>query len=179
MACTQTLSGLAKDCLGNIGGIKAVYLANFEDVASVTVADGKVSGITMITPASGTAPKFKKYAFKPGTGSMSSTLNKDAAAGTSYVSTDLVLQFNRMETTKRVEMTALSQGELMAIVKDSNDVYWLLGRSEPIVATAGDGQTGTARADGNRYTLTLQDNDETFPYEILSTVITDTIVDQL
>lgn len=179
MPCTQTLAGLAKDCAGNIGGIKAVYIANYEDVASIALTDGKVSGITMVTPASGTAPKFKKYNFKPGTGSMSSTLNKDLQAGTNYVSTDLVLQFNRMETTKRVEMTALAQGELMAIVKDSNDVYWLLGRTEPLVASAGDGQTGTARADGNRYTLTLQDNADTFPYEILSTVITDTIVNEL
>ena len=179
MPCTQTLSGLAKDCSGNIGGIKAVYIANFDDVASVAVSDGKVSGITMVTPAQGSAPKFKKYNFKPATGSMSSTLNKDLQAGTNYVSTDLVLQFNRMETTKRVEMTALAQGELMVIVKDANDVYWLLGRTEPVMASAGEGQTGTARADGNRYTLTLQDNGETFPYEILSTVITTTIVDEL
>ena len=171
MPCTQTLSGLAKDCAGNIGGIKAVYLANFEDVSAVTITDGKVSGITMVTPASGTAPTFKKYNFKPGTGSMSSTLNKDVAAGTSYVSTDLVLQFNRMETTKRVEMTALSQGELMAIVQDSNGLFWLLGRTEPLVASAGDGQTGTARADGNRYTLTLQDNDESFPYEVVASAV--------
>ena len=174
MACTQTLSGLAKDCLGNIGGIKAVYLANFEDVSAVTVADNKVSAITMVSSA-----KFKKYAFKPGTGSMTSTLNKDLAAGTNYVSTDLVLQFNRMETTKRVEMTALAQGELIAIVKDNNDVYWLLGRTEPLMASAGDGQTGTARSDGNRYTLTLQDNADTWPYEILATVITTSIVDVL
>lgn len=177
MPCTQTLSGLAKDCAGNIGGIVAVWLANFEDVSAVTVTENKVSAITM---ASGTTPpKFKKYNFKPGTGSMTSTLNKDNAAGTSYVSTDLVLQFNRMETTKRVEMTALSQGELMAIVKDANGIYWLLGRNEPLLSSAGDGQTGTARGDGNRYTLTLQDNDATFPFEILGTAITTDIVDSL
>ena len=174
MPCTQTLSGLAKDCAGNIGGIVAVWLANFEDVSAVTVADNKVSAITMASTA-----KFKKYNFKPGTGSMSSTLNKDNAAGTSYVSTDLVLQFNRMETTKRVEMTALSQGELMAIVKDANGIFWLLGRNEPLLSSAGDGQTGTARGDGNRYTLTLQDNDATFPFEILDTAITTDIVDTL
>lgn len=177
MPCTQTLSGLAKDCAGNIGGIVAVWLANFDDVSAITVADNKVSAITMVSAT--TPPKFKKYNFKPSTGSMSSTLNKDNAAGTSYVSTDIVLQFNRMETTKRVEMTALSQGELMAIVKDANGVYWLLGRTEPLLASAGDGQTGTARGDGNRYTLTLQDNSETWPFEILPSVITTDIVDNL
>ena len=161
MPCTQTLSGLAADCAGNIGGIKNVYLANFADISGVTVTTNQISAITMASTA-----KFKKYAFKRGTGSMSSTLNVDATNGTNYVSTDLVLQFNRMETTKRVEMTALAQGELAAIVEDMNGKYWFLGKDEPMSATAGDGQTGTARSDGNRYTLTLQDIAETWPLEI-------------
>lgn len=174
MACTQTLSGLAADCAGNIGGIKNVYLANFADVSSVTVTTNQISAITMASTA-----KFKKYAFKRGTGSMSSTLNVDATNGTNYVSTDLVLQFNRMETTKRVEMTALAQGELAAIVEDMNGKYWFLGKDEPMSATAGDGQTGTARSDGNRYTLTLQDIAETWPLEISSSAVTTDIVDSL
>lgn len=174
MACTQVLSGLAADCSGNIGGIKSVYLANHADVSALTVTSDKISAITM----AGTA-KFKKYAFKRGTGSMSSTLNVDATNGTNYVSTDLVLQFNRMETTKRVEMTALSQGELAAIVEDMNGKYWFLGKDEPVSASAGDGQTGTARSDGNRYTLTLQDTSETWPIEIDASVITTDIVDAL
>lgn len=174
MACTQTLSGLAADCSGNIGGIKNVYLANFADVASVTVTTDQISAIAMVSTA-----KFKKYAFKRGTGSMSSTLNVDAANGTNYVSTDLVLQFNRMETTKRVEMTALSQGELAAIVQDMNGKFWYLGKDEPLAASAGDGQTGTARADGNRYTLTLQDNAQTWPMEIAAAAVTTEIVDAL
>lgn len=174
MACTQTLSGLAADCAGNIGGIKNVYLANFADISGVTITTNQISAITM----AGTA-KFKKYAFKRGTGSMSSTLNVDATNGTNYVSTDLVLQFNRMETTKRVEMTALAQGELAAIVEDMNGKYWFLGKDEPMSATAGDGQTGTARSDGNRYTLTLQDIAETWPLEITASAVTTDIVDSL
>ena len=171
MACTQTLSGLAADCAGNIGGIKNVYLANFADVTAITVTTNQISAITMAS-----TKKFKKYAFKRGTGSMSSTLNVDATAGTNYVSTDLVLQFNRMETTKRVEMTALAQGELVAIVEDMNGKFWYLGYDEPVSASAGDGQTGTARSDGNRYTLTLQDVSQTWPIETASTVITTDII---
>lgn len=174
MACTQTLSGLAADCSGNIGGIKNVYLANHADVASITVTTDQISAITMNSTA-----KFKKYAFKRGTGSMSSTLNVDAANGTNYVSTDLVLQFNRMETTKRVEMTALAQGELAAIVEDMNGKFWYLGKDEPVSASAGDGQTGTARSDGNRYTLTLQDVSATWPLEIAAAAVTTDIVDTL
>lgn len=166
MSCSQTLSGIARDCAAGMGGIEEVYIANFDDVSTRTITDDKISAITM----AGTA-KFKRYAFRKGTGSMASTLNVDAANGVSYVSTDLVLQFNRMETAKRVEMAALAVNELVVIVKDSNGIYWYLGYDEAVCASAGDGQTGTARGDANRYSITLQDNSRTWPYEVDSSVI--------
>jgi len=50
-----------------------------------------------------------------------------------------------------------------------------------MVASAADGQTGTAKTDANRYSITLQDNNSTWPKEILvgttDGVSLDTIVD--
>jgi hypothetical protein len=91
----------------------------------------------------------------------------NAQNGTKYVQTDLLLVFNRMETAKRVEIMAMAQGELVAIVKDANGSYWFLGKDEPLVLSAGDGLTGTARADRNGYSATLQDNSLELPYEVL------------
>ena len=166
MSCVQTLSGLAKDCAANMGGIVEVLIANFDDVTAVTITTGIVSAITMASSA-----KFKKYNFAKNTGSLTSTYNIDQASGVKYVSSDLLLQFNRMETTKRVEITALSLGDLAVIVKDANGKYWYLGKDEPVNASAGDGQTGTARGDANRYTITLQDNSLEMPYEVDSAII--------
>ena len=87
------------------------------------------------------------------------------------MTTDLLLQFNRMETTKRVEISALAVNDLVAIVKDANGVYWYLGYDEPVNASAGDGQTGTARGDANRYTITLQDNSKEMPMEVEASII--------
>ena len=166
MSCIQTLSGLAKDCAANMGGIVEVMIANFADVTGVTITDGVVSAVTMAADA-----KFKKYSFAKNTGSLTSTYNIDAASGVKYVTSDLLLQFNRMETTKRVEITALSLGDLAVIVKDANGKYWYLGKDEPVNASAGDGQTGTARGDANRYTITLQDESLEMPYEVDDTII--------
>lgn len=160
MACNQTLSGLVRDCAPSMGGIVEVYAANRDEIGTITIADDKVSAI-----ATGTG-KFKKYAFARNTGSMTSTYNISKENGTTYVATDLVLVFNRMETTKRVEMLALAQNELVLVVKDANGKYWLLGKDEPVTATAGDGQTGTARGDRNGYSITLQDNSAELPYEV-------------
>lgn len=166
MSCIQTLSGLAKDCAANMGGIVEVLIANFDDVSEVTITTDKVSAITMASSA-----KFKKYNFAKNTGSLTSTYNIDQASGVKYVTSDLVLQFNRMETTKRVEITALSLGDLAVIVKDANGKYWYLGKDEPVNASAGDGQTGTARGDANRYTITLQDESLEMPYEVDASIV--------
>lgn len=170
MSCTQTLSGLAKDCQASMGGIVEVYIANFDDVTAKTVTTDVISAITMDT-----GKKFKKYSFAKNTGNLTSTYNIDAAAGTKYVTSELLLQFNRMETTKRVELNALALGDLVVICKDANSKFWYLGYDEPVNASAADGQTGTARADANRYTITLQDNSQNLPYEVSSSVI-ETIV---
>lgn len=166
MACNQTLSGLVKDCSPSMGGITEVLLANREDVSAVTAGSGKITEITMASSA-----KFKKYSFARNTGSMTSTYTIDQASGVKYVTTDLLLQFNRMETAKRVEISALAVNDLVAIVKDANGIYWYLGYDEPVNASAGDGQTGTARGDANRYTITLQDNSKEMPMEVDSTIV--------
>lgn len=166
MACNQTLSGLVKDCSPSMGGITEVLLANREDISAVTAVSGKISEITMASSA-----KFKRYTFARNTGSMTSTYTIDQASGVKYVTTDLLLQFNRMETAKRVEISALAVNDLVAIVKDANGIYWYLGYDEPVNASAGDGQTGTARGDANRYTITLQDNSKEMPMEVDSTIV--------
>lgn len=167
MACNQTISGLVRDCAASIGGIVEAYIANYDDVSAVTIEEGQVKSIAMTA-----SKKFSKYQFRRGTGSLTSNLQVDSANGGNYVQSDLVLQFNKMETTKRVEIAALAVGELAVIVKDANGKYWYLGAEEPVLASAGDGQTGTARGDANRYTITLQDNCSTFPYEVPESVVT-------
>jgi hypothetical protein len=76
-----------------------------------------------------------------------------------------------MQTQARVEITALAMGDLAVIVKDANGKYWYLGKDEPVNASAGDGQTGTARGDANRYTITLQDESKEMPYEVDSSIV--------
>lgn len=162
MACSQTLSGLTNDCAANMGGVRKVYLANKADVAEITFTSEKVTGITMANSA-----KFYGYDLRPNTASMNSTAQVNQENGTNYWQTLLQMVFNRMETTKRVEVVAMAQGELCAIVEDANGVYWLLGKDAPLVLNAGDGVTGTARADRNGYSVTLEDDSLQPPYEIL------------
>lgn len=137
-----------------------VYIANYSDVSGITITDGEVTAITM---ASGQT--FSKYYFRRNTASMTSTLNVDVTNG-STVSTDVVLSFLRQETAKRLEISALSIGELILLVEDANGKVWYLGKDMPVMASAGGAESGTAYTDGNRYTITLQDNSMDYPYEV-------------
>lgn len=149
-----------------MGGIIEVLFANKEDVQGVTLTEDMVSAISMSS-----GMKFTKFQFARNTGSMSSNYTVDQTTGVRFVTTDLVLVFNRMETSKRVAINALMQNDLVAIVKDANGKYWYLGYDEALNATAGDGLTGTARADRNGYSVTLQDNSHEMPYEVDADII--------
>ena len=146
MACNQTLSGLVRDCSPSMGGIVEALIANKEDVTEISASSDMVSSITMASSA-----KFKRYAFARNTGSLTSNYTIDQTTGVRYVASDLVLVFNRMETAKRVEISALAQNDLVIIVKDANGKYWLLGKDEPVNASAG--QTETDIQSPSRTTL--------------------------
>lgn len=166
MACTQTLAGLVKDCDPNMGGIVEFYAANFDDVTTVTLTSGQVSGITMDT-----GKKFKTYSIPRNTAYLTSTLNVDQTAGTKYYVSELFFQVNKMDTTKRTELEALKAADLRIIAKDGNGAYWLLGYEFPVNASAGTAESGTAAGDHNGYNMTFQENSPVLPYEVDSSII--------
>lgn len=167
MDCSSiVLAGITQDCTPSLGGIKAVYLIPYSDVTGVTVEDDKISAISLVPEK-----KFLKYEFRKNTGSLTSTLTVDETAGTNYVANELALVFTKMETAKRLEIAALSIGHCVAVVEDSNGLYWYLGKDDYVAATAGTGVTGTAKGDQNAYTITLATDSETYPFELADTAI--------
>lgn len=164
MACSQTLSHIVSDCATSQGGIVKAWLTNFAEGIFTVSAD--TAGNPVIVSGVSSAATFYKYEFRKGTGSMTSTLNVDDPNGINYVSTEILLQFNKQETAKRTGVAALALGGLAGIVKDGNGKYWAIGINEAVMATAGTAQTGTAKTDGNFYQITLTDDYVSFPLEV-------------
>lgn len=150
-----------------MGGIKRLAFANFEDIASVAVTSNKISAITMESSA-----KFKEYALPKNTASYTTALQKDETAGTFFYQTTLNILLNRMSTTSRVEIAALAQNELVALVEDGNGVWWFLGKDEALSSTSGDvAVTGAQRTERNGYNLSLVDNSKELPYEVDDSIV--------
>ena len=161
MACETIKQFTYDSCQPNLGGIKTVWLANYKEGAVAETGlteDGAISAF-----AEGVA--WTKYPMRKGVASMTSTLN-NSTEGASYVTTELAMVFSKMETQKRIAVQALALGECMALVEDSNGKLWFLGKDAPLTATAGTGETGTAKGDRNAYTITLTDESLEFPMEV-------------
>lgn len=172
MPCSATLSGLVRDCEANAGGVKALYIANKDDVTEITLdtTGAKISAITMATSGSTTA-KFKGFYFKPGQATV--TLTGAVNEAGDYAGEDGVISvnFGRMDTTKRTQIHALSIAELVVIYTDNNGISWLLGYDNPVLRNGGESGTGTARTDHNHYGLELHSSDLSLPFEVPSSVL--------
>lgn len=170
MACqSYTLAGIESGCRGdNLSGVKYVLFANKDDIASIAL-DASGETITGITMSGSTT--FKKYEFAKETGSLTSEFTADDTAGVAYWTNTLALQFNKLETSKRVEIIALANNEMVAIVADANGKFWFLGYNEAVTMNAGTLQTGAARGDGNFANLTFDDISQQPPFEVNADVI--------
>lgn len=175
MACNAyTIAGLVNDCARSKGGIKNVYIANYEDVLSVTTGtEGDKEKITAITMKD--LAKFKKYYFRPNTSSHSDTLTRDDANGVNYVTSSVSLVFTRQDTLKRIEMTALCVNDLAIIVEDANGFVTYLTKDAPAVATEASGETNVSASEGNKYSIVLSADNETFPYEVTAEALANVI----
>ena len=160
MSCTSyTLKGITNDCSTSKGGIREIFIADWQkDIFTVGDSAGTVTALKAET-------QWYQYYVKRNTSSFTSTATIDQANGVNFVSTELTLVFTKMETAKRLEMSALTLNDVAVLVVDANNKVWCLGKDNPVNATAGTGETGTAATDGNKFTLTLTDESDTFPFE--------------
>lgn len=165
---SATLAGIPTDCQPNMGGISKVFIANYQDdIFTITEESGETKGVVTALKSGVT---WNEYNFRAESSNFTSTLNKTADGG-NYVSTEIVLNFARMETSKRIEMNALALNDLAVVVKDNNGKYWAFGIDRQVTSSAGSGESGTAFGDANRYSITLLSNDGRFAPELTSSAI--------
>lgn len=172
MACNVTLSGIARDCEANAGGVKALYFAPKDDVTSITLdsTGNKVAAITMAT-----SKTFKSFYFKRGQANVTFTGAVNDAG--EYAGEDgvITVNFGRMDSTKRAQVAAMSIAELVCIYTDYNGISWLVGYDEPVMRAGGESTPGAERTNLNHYGLEFHSSDNQLPYEVPADVLEDII----
>lgn len=149
MSCALT-SSYTLDCRDSVGGIIEVYFIEAGNVSSVTEASGVVTAITKAT-----GKVFRKYEQEIGNAFFVENLNSNVQNGTIYYQQELTIVCNRLQAATRNELLLLAKNRLMAVAKDANGSYWLLGKTRFLTSSAGSAATGTASGDRNGYTFTF------------------------
>jgi hypothetical protein len=166
MACVSFSGGISNDCSNNIGGLSKVYLTDLSNISSYTQSGGTVSAITMAG-----ATKFYEFQFNRNSATFTEDLVKSVEAGSALFEQTVTLTIPRRDVTKRNTLSLLTQRDLAVIVKDSNGLYWYPGAVEGVYLSESTSTSGTAKADGSNYVLTLKGFEQERSYGVASGII--------
>lgn len=151
MASCLTLTGYDKGCDDSVGGIKTIYFVEKQGLSGFGIDTGEITGVTLSSDYTGYTYDF----VKDNSGWVEPTVG-DGIVANIHWQPNITLVFRKMDTTLRNEVYNMSRGDLCAIIKDMNDIYWFIGYTNGITlsASAG-GQSGLLLEDLNGYTLQI------------------------
>lgn len=171
MSCVS-LETIVKGCDNNSGGIYR-FLVNRQDQVDE-------SGITLDTapndwtidnlPLVGGGDNFIELEFRRNVSSYTEESSIDLINGSTYVTATINLMFHRRDQDKSKAINILGAGQqyLAGIVQDANGKYWYFPYLQ--VSATGEG-SGTTRADGSKYSVTLVAENPTLAYEVDDSII--------
>jgi hypothetical protein len=163
----QALEAILKSCDNNSGGIYGIWINTQDNIDSITPTDPSagagwsITGITLVA----LAPLFENYYIRRNTSSFTEEAAIDLINGSSFVTSTINLMFQRREADKSRAIKILGSGQqyLTAVVLDANGKYWYF----PYLQVTGVAEgSGTARADGSKYAVTLLGENEYLAYEV-------------
>jgi hypothetical protein len=171
MSC-QALEAILKSCDNNSGGIYGIWINQQDEIASITPADPSAgTGWTITAITLQTTPVlFENYYIKRNTSNFTEDSTIDLVNGSSFVTQTINLMFHRREADKSRAIKILGSGQqyLAAVVLDANGKFWYFPYLQ--VSATGEG-SGTARADGSKYSVTLVAENEYLAYEVDPTAL--------
>jgi hypothetical protein len=164
MSCT-TLTAITKGCDNNIGGITAIYINDMDNITSTTI-----DSASYMVDAQVVSSNYEAFEFRRNTGNFTEETAVDFANGSSFVTATVTLMFHRREASKSKAIKILSEGQrdLAIIVKDANGKYWYFPFAQLSATAEG---SGTAKADGSKYSVTFIAENENLAYEVDPTII--------
>jgi hypothetical protein len=168
MSC-EALESIVKSCDNNNGGIEKIWINQQDNIAGIALDSTNTWTIDAITLTGG-APDYTAFEIRRNTGNYVEDAAIDLVNGSSYVTATISLMFHRRDQDKSQAIKILGAGQqyLNAIVKDMNGKYWYFPFLQ--LSAVGEG-SGTTRADGSKYSVTLIAENNFLAYEIESAAV--------
>ena len=148
MACAIS-AGYTIDCRENVGGVKAIYIAEFGNI-TVNEVSGLVTGITKAT-----GKKFYKFEVPRATANTSSNATASEENGSLFFTHQVVFPLNKRDATTRNIITTLAKAKIVAVTEDNDGKFRMFGKGQGLYLASTEAGSGTAMADRNGYNITL------------------------
>jgi hypothetical protein len=165
MACILT-KGRNEPCKDVVGGITAVYFADFDTLGAITYD----ATDTDVIDSFGGTPTWFKFEVK-GTSSFEQTITSSRDNGTTFFDQTLTLNFKKLSKQTHNEVKLLAYARPHVIIEDNNGNKFMMGLEYGAEVTGGTIATGAAMGDMSGYTLTFNAQ-EKIPANFVDATIT-------
>lgn len=165
MACS-TITTITKGCDNNIGGITSILINDMDNLGTLTI-----NTTTWTVTSFGTLlDEFVAFEFRRNTGNFTEEASIDLVNGSSFITGTVNLMFHRREAAKSKAIKILGEGQrdLALVVGDANGKYWYFPNAQLTATAEG---SGTAKADGSKYSVTFVAEYENLAYEVDSSIV--------
>ena len=164
MACA-IVSGYTIDCRDSVGGIDAVYFAEFGNV-TILDASGIVTGITKVT-----GKKFYKFEIPTKSSAVASSNPMGSIEnGTLFFEQTLDFPINKRDATTRNIITTLSKNKVVAVTLDKDGTYRMYGKQFGMYLGGSTGTSGAAAGDAQGYVLKFEATEKEDFFEVTNAI---------
>jgi hypothetical protein len=163
MACTLT-TGRSLPCRDSVGGLKAVWFADYGTLGTLTVTNGNVDSISG-------SPDLFQFDLK-GNSSLEQTITASTENGTSFYEQALNLTLTKLDVATQEEIKLIVKARPHVFVEDYNGNYLLVGAVHGAEVSGGTIASGAAMGDLSGFTLTLTAQETIPAYFCTASVIT-------
>lgn len=171
MACLLT-SGRKLPCKSSVGGLKAVYFADYGTLGATTIASGEITAIAG-------DPDFFKFDIK-GNSSLETTINSSRENGTTFYTQTLNLTLPVLDKATQEQIKLLATARPHVAIEDYNGNFFMVGLEHGAEVTGGTIVSGAAMGDLSGFTLTLEGQETDPAFFVTPAVITaDTSASQI
>ena len=168
MACELTV-GHSIDCRDYIGGIKAVYLSNFDNMTSYAETAGTMTSMTQVALSS-----FFTYNLEKENGSFLEAQEGSIETGSNMYTGTLSFTVKKLSAALVQELKLVALSRLWIIIKDNNDNYFSFGAEFGADMLSSEAGTGVAFGDMNGATLNFSSKEKN-PMILIPQAVIDTL----
>lgn len=173
MASCQFTSGISKGCKEFSGGIVEVYLASYP--TGYTAQEWFSESGSTITGISGAT----FYSFVPNKNSSDYVQNILSTPENNTIGYEPVISlvFGKNDVTTRNTIKLLAQSNLVAIVRDKNELYTMFGAQNGLEVSGGSNSSGKLLNDLSGWNITISGSEPYPGYAVSSSIIDGIVAD--